>query len=129
MPSFLARGLARYIAASYMASSSSSSSDSPFSGEGISKGIKIWNKSMRWLIPFVQATGYRIVIENPKSHETIVIDEDTQEFPRLTSEWLKRYNKQEIDEWMAKEKESEKIRRIEEKRGRERFGDSFKVSE
>ncbi|MBR3432730.1 MAG: hypothetical protein IKH05_04175 [Bacteroidaceae bacterium] len=129
MPSFLARGLARYIAASYMASSSSSSSDSPFSGEGISKGIKIWNKSMRWLIPFVQATGYRVVIENPKSHETIVIDKDTPEFPRLTSEWLKRYNKQEVIEWMAKEKEREIKRRIEEKSGRERFGDSYTAAD
>lgn len=129
MPSFLARGLARYIAASYMASSSSSSSDSPFSGEGISKGIKIWNKSMRWLIPFVQATGYRVVIENPKSHETIVIDKDTPEFPRLTSEWLKRYNKQEVIEWMAKEKERGNRRRIEEKSGRERFGDSYIIDE
>ncbi|MBR1903012.1 MAG: hypothetical protein IJ826_08575 [Bacteroidaceae bacterium] len=80
---------------------------------------------MRWLIPFVQATGYRVVIENPKSHETIVVDKDTREFPRLTSEWLKQYNKQEVDEWMAKDKELEKKRRIEEKHGRERFGDSF----
>lgn len=125
MPSFLARGLARYFAASYMESSSSSLSNSLFSGEGISKGIKIWNKSMRWLIPFVQATGYRVVIENPKSHETIVIDKDTQDFPRLTSEWLKRYNKQEVIEWMAKEKERGNRRRIEEKHGRKRFGDSY----
>ena len=127
MPSFLVRGLARYFAASYMESSSSSSTDLNFSEEGISKGIKIWNKSMRWLIPFVQATGYRVVIENPKSHETIVIDKDTHEFPRLTSEWLKRYNKQEVIEWMAKEKVGEKKRRIEEKLGRKRFGDSFTI--
>lgn len=129
MPSFLARGLARYFAASYMASSSSTSSDSPFSGEGISKGIKIWNKSMRWLIPFVQATGYCVVIENPKSHETIVIDKDTPEFPRLTSEWLKRYNKQEVIEWMTKEKEKADARRVAEARGRKRFGNSFTLDE
>ena len=84
---------------------------------------------MRWLIPFVQATGYRVVIENPKSHETIVIDKDTPEFPRLTSEWLKRYNKQEVIEWMAKEKEREIKRRIEEKSGRERFGDSYTAAD
>lgn len=129
MPSFLARGLARYIAASYMESSSGSSTNSPFRGEGISKGIRIWNRSMRWLIPFTQSTGYRIVIENPKSHETIVIDKDTHEFPRLTSEWLKRYNKQEVEEWMAKEKEREKRRRIDEKRGRKRYGDSYMATD
>ena len=129
MPSFLARGLSRYFAASYMASSTSSSSNSPFSGEGISKGVKVWNRSMRWLIPFVQATGYRVIIENPKSHDTIVIDKYSQEFPRLTSEWLKRYNKQEVIKWMAQEKEKEKARCIAEARGRERFGNSFTIYE
>ena len=100
MPSFLIRGLARYFAASYMASSSSSSSSSTFSEEGISKGIGVWNRSMKWLIPFVQTTGYRIVVENPKSHETIVID-----------------------------KEKEDARRVEEVRGRKRFGNSFTLDE
>ena len=102
MPSFYIRGLARYFAASYMASHSNSSSNSNSNGEGISKGIGFWNRSMKWLIPFVQASGYRVVIENPKSHEKIIIDKNTQEFPRLTSQWLKRYNKQEVIEWMAK---------------------------
>lgn len=129
MPSFLIRGLARYLAASSMASSSSSSSSSPSSGEGISKGIGVWNKSMKWLIPFVQATGYRIVIENPKSHETIVIDEETQNFPHLTSEWLNRYNKEEVIEWMDREKEKEYARHVAEARGRERFGSSFTIDE
>ena len=129
MPSFLIRGLARYFAASYMASSSSSSSSSTFSEEGISKGIGVWNRSMKWLIPFVQTTGYRIVVENPKSHETIVIDKDTRVFPYLTSEWLNRYNKQEVIEWMAREKEKEDARRVEEVRGRKRFGNSFTLDE
>ena len=125
MPSFYIRGLARYFAASYMASHPDSSSNSNSSGEGISKGIGFWNRSMKWLIPFVQASGYRVVIENHKSHETIIIDKNTQEFPRLTSQWLKRYNKQEVIEWMAKEKERETKRKIEEKGGRKRFGCSF----
>lgn len=129
MPSFLIRGLARYFAASYMASSSSSSSSSTLSEEGISKGVRVWNKSMKWLIPFVQSTGYHIVIENPKSHETIIIDKDTQVFPHLTSEWLNRYNKQEVIEWMTKEKEKADARRVAEARGRKRFGNSFTLDE
>lgn len=129
MPSFLVRGLARYFAASAMERSSNTSSSSSTGGEGILKGIRVWNKSMQWLLPFTQATGYRIVIENPKSHETIVIDKNTNKLPHLTSEWLNRYNKQEVIDWMAKEKEKKKKRRLEEARGRSRFGDSFKVED
>ena len=129
MPSFLIRGLAKYFAASSMASSSNSSSSSSSGGEGISKGINVWNKNMQWLIPFTQATDYRIVIENPKSHEKIVIDKDTKELPRLTSEWLNRYNKQEVIDWMSKKEEQEQARQIAEARGRAKFGDSYKLDD
>lgn len=95
----------------------------------VAEGVSAWNKNMQWLIPFVQATGYRVVIENPKSHEQIVIDEDTKEFPKLSSGWLRRYNKQEVLGWMAQEDEKERLRKKVEKQGRSRFGDSFNVDE
>lgn len=127
MPSFLIRGLARYFAASKMASSSSTSS-TPNTDE-VLEGAVAWNNNMRWLIPFVQASGYRIVIENPKSHEKIVIDKDTKDFPYLSTAWFNRYNKEDVIEWMVQEKEKEKARRINEANGRSRFGDSFKIEE
>ena len=37
------------------------------------EGAYAWNEHMLWLIPFVQASGYRVEIEYPKSHEKIVI--------------------------------------------------------
>ncbi len=127
MPSFLIRGLARYFAASKMASSSSSFSTPNI--DEVGEGVSAWNNNMRWLIPFVQATGYRIVLENPKSHEVIVIDKDTKEFPRLSSAWLRRWDKKELDEWIAQEKEKGKARHIAETKGRKRFGNSFIVDE
>lgn len=84
---------------------------------------------MQWLIPFTKATDYRIVIENPKSHEKIVIDKDTKELPRLTSEWLNRYNKQEVIDWMSKKKEQEQARQITEAHGRAKFGNSYTPTE
>ena len=128
MPSFLIRGLARYFAASQMSSNSSSSSSSP-NPDKVTEGINAWNKNMRWLIPFVRATGYRIVIDNPKSHEQIVIDKNTIEFPHLKSSWLRRYDKRELAEWMTQEKEKEKARRIAEARGRAKFGNSYTPTE
>lgn len=127
MPSFYIRGLARYFAASYMARNSKPSP--PPKIDEVAEGVSAWNKNMRWLIPFVHATGYRIVIENPKSHEKIVIDKDTKDFPRLSSAWLKRYDKNEISEWMASEKEKENARRNAEAEGRKRFGNSFTIDE
>ncbi len=127
MPSFFARGLARYFAASQMEKMSRPST--PQTPDEVAEGVSAWNKNMRWLIPFVQASGYRIVIENPKSHEKIVIDKDTKVFPRLTSSWLRRYDKQDLETWMAKEKEKEDARRKVEKQGRARFGDSFKATD
>ena len=130
MPSFLARGLARYFAASVMASSSSSSSlsnnsDPDYTTPDITKGVSAWNDNMRWLIPFVQATGYRIEIENPKSHEKIVIDKETKKFPRLTSSWLRRYDRKELATWMEQEKKKEKAYKKAEARGRAKFGNSY----
>lgn len=127
MPSFLIRGLARYFAASKMASSSSLSPTPDI--DEVVEGAHAWNEHMLWLIPFVQASGYRVEIENPKSHEKIVIDKDTKVFPYLTSEWLRRYDKQKLAEWEAKEKEKEEARRKAEERGRKRFGNSFTIDQ
>lgn len=130
MPSFLIRGLARYFAASQMASNSSSSSSIPdYAAIDVMKGVNTWNEKMRWLIPFVQATGYRIVIENPKSHEQIVIDKNTTTFPYLSEKWLRQYDNKELDEWMSKEKDKEEARKIAETRGRAKFGNSYTPTE
>lgn len=148
MPSFLIRGLARYFAASAMESRTrrqssytpSSDSSSDDSKELSSGDLLSWQTQMRWLLPFVQATGYRVVINNPKSHEQIVIDQDTKELPELTLEWMQKYDRQKLLDWMAKEKEKQQqdevgrqkkleARRIEEARGRARFGNSFTLGD
>jgi len=82
---------------------------------------------MRWLIPFVQATGYRIVIDNPKSRKQIIIDQNTTKFPHLSSKWLKCYNKKELAAWMKQEKAMKKARRNDEAHGRAKFGNSYQV--
>lgn len=144
MPSFLVRGLAHYIAASAMESRERRKySYTPTSGDSFDDKDKlceadcyIWQNQMRWLIPFVQATDYQVVIENPKSHEQIIINKNTKGLPVLTLEWMEKYNKQELLDWMANEQirqeqeRKEKLKRqqtllIEEARGRERFGNSF----
>ena len=144
MPSFLIRGLARYFAASAMESRERrQSSYTPPSGTSSDDGNQLaaadlacWQTQMRWLIPFVQATGNQVVIENPKSHRQIVIDKNTKELPELSLEWMQKYDKQELLDWMAKERERQQhedeerqkeleARRIEEARGRARFGNSF----
>ena len=92
MPSFLIRGLARYFAASAMESRAqrqssytpSTDSSSDDSKELSSGDLLSWQTQMRWLLPFVQATGYRVIISNPKSHDQIVIDQNTKELPELT---------------------------------------------
>lgn len=127
MPSFLIRGIARYFAASKMASSSSTSTTPDI--DEVLEGAVAWNEHMLWLIPFVKASGYRVVIENPKSQEKLVIDKDTKVFPYLTSEWFRRYDKQKLAEWEAKEKEKEEARRKAEERGRAKFGKSFKATD
>lgn len=123
MSSFYSRGFARYFAASVMAHRSKPSS-TPKPDEVV-EGVSAWNKNMLWLIPLVQASGYRIVIENPKSHEKIVIDKDTKNFPYLSASWLRQYDKQELEAWMAKEKENEEARRIAEAKGRKKFGNGY----
>ena len=148
MPSFFVRGLARYFAASVMEHRARQSSHSytpiritPNNYIELSEAnLSSWSTDMRWLIPFVRATGYRIVIENPKSHERIIIDQNTKVLPHLTLEWMKKYNIQELLEWMAQEKERdlhereqkekrEKARSIAEARGRAKFGNCYKATE
>jgi hypothetical protein len=148
MSLFLIRGLARYFAASAMESRARRQSTfTPSSGKLPDDDKKIsdadltgWEIHMRWLVPLAQATGYQIVIDNPKSHEQIIIDQNTKEFPKLTLEWMQKYNKQELLEWMEKENERQQqeeekrqknleVHRIEEARGRARFGNSFTLSE
>ena len=127
MPSFLIRGLAKYFAASKMASSSSSSTTPDI--DEVAEGVVAWNNNLRWLIPFVQASGYRIEIENPKSHEKIIIDTDTKDFPFLTSSWMRKYDKNDLDKWLTREKEKENARLVAEARGRAKFGESFTPTE
>ena len=127
MSSFYTRNLARYFAASQMEKMSRPSPSTV--PDNVEEGVNAWNQHMLWLIPFVQASGYRIVIENPKSHKKIVIDKDTKVFPYLTSSWLKQYDKNDLETWMAKEKEKEDARREAEERGRKRFGNSFTIDE
>ena len=64
MPSFFIRNLARIFALSQMEKSSRSSTS--YTLDEVAEGVSAWNKNMRWLIPFVKAADYRIVIENPK---------------------------------------------------------------
>lgn len=127
MPSFLIRGFARYFAASQMASSSSSSTTPDI--DEVAEGVVAWNNNMRWLIPFAQASGYRIEIDNPKSHEKIIIDKDTKVFPFLTSSWMRKYDKNDLEKWLAREKEKEDARLVAEARGRAKFGESFTPTE
>ena len=127
MPSFFARNLALYFAASQMDKMSSPAT--PTVPDKVEEGVNAWNQNMLWLIPFVQASGYRIVIENPKSHEKIVIDKDTKVFPYITSSWLRRYDKQELEKWMAKEKIKADARKVAEEQGRAKYGDGYKASE
>lgn len=144
---FLIHGLARFFAASVMERRErrlSTYRPAPIDSSKVQKKVSTadlakWDEQMRWLIPYVQATGSQIVIENPKSHEQIVIDLNTKEFPVLTLEWMQKYNKQELLEWMADEKEKQRqtelekqrkleLKLIEEARGRERFGNSFTLN-
>ena len=127
MSSFYARNLARYFAASQMERMSRPST--PPEIDEVAEGVNAWNMNMLWLIPFVQASGYRIVIENPKSHEKIVIDKNTKAFPYLSSSWLRRYDKQDLETWMAKEKKKEEAHRMVEERGRAKYGNGYKPSE
>lgn len=130
MPSFYARNFARIFAASQMAKmSKSSASLTPSNNDYIAKGVSAWNKYMRWLIPFVKASGYSIIIENPKSHEKIVINKDTKVFPCLSSSWLKQYNKQELATWMAENEKIKRARQIAEARGRAKYGDGYKTTD
>ena len=140
MPSFFIRGLARYMAASAMERRANRSfynytppnptnNDNELSEADLSS----WHTDMRWLVPFVQATGYSIVIDNPKSHEQIVIDQNSKELPPITLEWMKNYNEQELLEWIEKEKEEKQkkfqARQIAEARGRAKFGNSYTPTE
>lgn len=129
MPSFYARNLARIFAASYMAKKSEHSAPrTPSNNDYIAKGVSAWDKFMRWLLPFVKASGYSIIIENPKSHEKIVINKDTKVFPYLSSSWLKQYNKQELAKWMTRKEKVKEARQIAGARGRAKYGDGYKAT-
>ena len=127
MSTFYSRGFARYLAAFVMERRSRPSP--PPTPDNVLEGVCAWNENMHWLIPFVQASGYRIVIENPKSHQKIVIDKDTKEFPLLSDSWLRQYDKHDLETWMAKEKKKEEARRIAEERGRAKYGNGYRPSE
>ena len=58
MSSFYARNLARYFAASQMERMSRPAT--PQTPDYVAEGVSAWNKNMLWLIPFVQASGYRV---------------------------------------------------------------------
>ncbi len=106
MPSFLIRGLARYAAVSVVAGGSDSSTGytPDYATEYIRRGVNTWNRTMRWLLPFAKATKLRIVIENPKSHQQIVLDHNTKDFTPLTEEWLRDYDKRELRKWIEQDK-------------------------
>ena len=73
---FLIHGLARFFAASAMERRErrlSSYRPAPIDPSKVQKKVSTadlakWDEQMRWLIPYVQATGSQIIIENPKSH-------------------------------------------------------------
>lgn len=149
MPSFLIRGLARYAAASEMerrakrrSSYTPSTDESPVEVTQLSDStFYLWQPEMRWLLPFVQATGCKIILDNPKSREQIVIDKNTQTLPDLTLDWMQKYDRKEVDAWIAeederlrrkeeKEKENaikEKTRRLAEAGARERYGSYYSL--
>lgn len=129
MSSFLIRGLARYIAASSLAGGSSNTTnfDPDYATLAINKGVRSWHKVMRWLLPFAQATGYRIVIENPKSHQQIIIDQHTTRLPRLTARWLRRYDHNEFSAWRAQSDKRIRAIKRELSRGKARFGSAYTV--
>lgn len=143
MPSFLIRGLARYFAASIMESRARNYSytSTPTPKEKEERlSLASWQTDMPWLIPFVQATGYSVVITNSKSHEQITIDPTTKELPPLTLEWLQRYDKQEFQTKLKEEhrrqqqQEQEKkrlqaARLIAKERGQSRFGSNYEPTE
>lgn len=146
MPSFFIRGLARYFAASAMEHKTSHNSynydSTPTTNHSVlsEADLCVWKTDMRWLLPFVQATGYHVVIENPKSHEQIEIDQNTKDLPDLSLRWMQNYNEQEVIKWLEQDKLREQqeyeqkdkknqARLIAEERGRAKFGNSYKPTE
>lgn len=144
MSSYLIRGLAHYCAASVMESRERrrysyrpTPQPKPKDEDKLADAdLADWHAQMRWLIPFVQATGSKVIVDNPKSHEQIIIDQNTKELPALTLKWMQEYDKQKLLEWIDVEKnkqqknEEERQRKLQERRraeacGRERFGSSF----
>lgn len=143
MSSFFIRGLARMFAASamehrerraasYTTQFSQTEEEKPLTPSCLSS----WQTEMLWIIPFVQATDYTVVISNPKSHEQIIIEPTTQELPPLTLEWLQRYDEKEFLEKIEQEKiqqqqqQQDKIRieeaaRIARLKGQSRFGNNY----
>ena len=145
MPSFLIKGIAHYIAASFMESRARRSSYTPASVPAQEEkeaplSVASWKTDMKWLIPFVQATGYSVVITNPKSHEQIVIGPHTRDLPSLTVDWLRRYDEKEFQlklreaEHLGRLQQQEEARRaaaerLARQRGQARFGSNYTPTE
>ncbi len=116
MPSFFIRGLARYIAASAMerraSRSHSSHSYTPIRikannySELSEADLCSWSTDMRWLIPFVRATGYRIVIEIPSRMNELLLTRIPRNFLGLLSSGCRNITcKNFLNGWHKKKKE------------------------
>lgn len=95
---------------------------------------------MKWLIPFVQATGYSVVITNPKTQEKIVVSPNSRNLPPLTVDWLRRYDERDFQaklrevEYLSRLQRQEDARRaaaerLARQRGQARFGSNYKPTE
>lgn len=144
MPSFLIRGLAHIFAASVMERSASRSPYVPPTPVPEEKepplSVASWKTGMKWLIPFVQATGYSVVITNPKTQEKIVVGPNTRELPPLTVDWLRRYDEKDFQvklreaEYLSRLQQQEDERRAAAKqlarqRVQARFGSNYNPTE
>jgi len=143
MPSFLIRGLAHIFAASVMESRARRSPHVPTPAQEEKEpplSVSSWQTDMKWLIPFVRATGCSVVITNPKSYEKIVIGPATRELPPLTTDWLRRYDERDFRvklreaEYLGRLQRQEDARRaaaerLALQRGQARFGSNYTPTE
>lgn len=93
MPSFLVRGVARYLAASYVANSSSSPDYKPEDDN-----IRIYHVQRKWrriarrkvwkrMLNIIGKAGVTVKLVNPRTGETITIG-NTLPTPKIPQEWL-----------------------------------------